>query len=233
MKYYILLLAPLLSSVNSYSQVGIVESQVKANSYVGAEVYQIPVRKGSLVGTPYLEDNWLIGNVFLKKGGSITNTPIKYDIQNQQVLFRETERVMLVKLNYVDSFNILMASGKYLDFIINRSWILEGKDASGVYEKLTSFGKYGLLKKHEVIIIKANYNVALNAGEKDDRFEKEYKLYFLKKENNELTEVPNSRKKVGFFFNDEKVVDYIKKNKIDVKHESGLIELIEYINSNL
>lgn len=223
----------LITYVSSFSQVGVINNQVQVKSYVGAAAYQIPVRKPGLVGTTFLDDDWLIGNVYLKKGGAIKNTPIKYDILNQQVLFKEGERTMFIKLNYADSFNILNPDGTYLDFIVNKSWTSEQKDASGVYQKLTGFDRYGLVRKYRIILIKANYNVALSAGEKDDRYETKEELYILNNTNGELIEIPRSKKKLIQYFNDIKVETYIKKNKVRLTEINDLIDLVEYVNETL
>lgn len=227
--FLIFITLPFFQEVNA--QLGIMNNDVQANTYPGAQVYEIPVRKPGLVGSPYLNDDWLIGNVSLKNGGEIKFAPIKYDILNSQVLFRETKRVMMVKLNYVDSFSLLQPNGKYFEFIINKTWTNDSKDASGVYQTLSKIESYGLLKRHEIVLIKANYNVAMSTGVKDDRFKKKFKLYFLNTVKNEVEIVPNGKKKIGLYFNNEKITSYIKTNKPNLKEEEGLIELIEFANS--
>ena len=231
MKKLLMVLVVLQLFQESKAQIGVVNNMVQSNSYPGAQVYQIPIQRPGLEGSPYLIDNWQVGNVYLKQGGKIENTPIKYDILKHELLFRESQRVMLVKLNYVDSFNILLPSGEFYSFIINRTWKNNGVDASGVYQTLTKINRYSLVKKHEILLIRANYNVALSAGEKNDRLEKKFKLYFLDSSNDELTEVPKGKKKISQYFNDPKITTYIKENKPALKEETGLIELVEFSTS--
>lgn len=222
-----------ISYKSLFAQVGVVNNQVQSHSYVGATTYQIPVRKPGLVGTTFLDDDWLIGNVYLEKGAALKNTPIKYDILNQQILFKEGTRTMSILLNYADSFNILNPDGTYMNFLVNKSWTQNQQDASGVYRKLTDFDEYGLVKKYTIILIKANYNVALSAGEMDDKYVTKEELYLVNNSKNELIEIPKSKKKLVQYFDDQKVENFIKMNKIRSTEISDLIDLVNFVNNAL
>ena len=214
------------------SQVGVVDHQVESNTYVGAEIREIPQRKKQLLGSTFLYDNWTVGNIYMKAGGSVNDIPIKYDILGQELLLTRNKSLLGVKLNFVDSFNLLTSEGEYVEFVVNKEWTIDGVPGSGVYQKLTDIGNVGLVKVTKVYFVKANYYVALDAGQKDDKFDKKEYLYFLNNSSKALVKVPRGKKKLMQYFGNDEISAFIKSSKLDFKTEDGLTILVEHANSS-
>ena len=71
----------------------------------------------------------------------------------------------------------------------------------------------------------------MDAGEKDDRYEKKEELYFLNLSARSLAKVPRGRKKIIQYFQDERLEGFLATNKLDIKSEEGLITLIDFVNN--
>lgn len=227
----IVLLLMMFCFEEAVAQLGVIDSQVKVNTYAGADIQSIPMRKPSLLGSTFMVDEWSIGNIVMKAGGTINNMPMKYDILHQELLLLKNKSLLGVKLNFVKSFDFINSSGFYSEFFVNSTWTLDGLSTSGVYQNLTETGNYGLLKVTKIILIKANYYVALDAGGKDDKYEKKAELYILNNTTQDLTKIPRGKKKLFQYFGNENIEKFVKENRIDIKSEHGLIRIIDFANS--
>jgi hypothetical protein len=213
------------------AQVGVVDSQVQTQTYVGEEIREIPGRKKQLIGSTYLYDNWTVGNVKLISGGHVQDIPMKYDILHQELVMMRNTTLLSVKLNFVKDFSLLTTDGTYLEFIVTTEWTLDGVPGSGVYQKLSEIGNFGLVKVTRVYFVKANYYVALDAGQKDDKYDKREDLYFINNSTKVLFKVPRSKKKIMQYFNNQEITTFLKSSKLDFKTEVGLVQLIDLANS--
>ena len=219
----------ILFSYQAFGQIGVEDFDSNINP--GVEIRTIPQKKKELIGTTFLFENWTVGDIYLSSGTVLKDIPLKYDILGQDLLILKNEVLMGIKLNFVERFNLLTVEGNYLDFIVTKEWTINGKPGTGVYQKLTNDGKYGLVKVTRVKFIKANYYVALDAGQKDDEYIKVVDLYFVDKSTKDLFKVPRSKKKIIQYFGIDEINELIKKERLDFKSEDGLVEIVDFVNS--
>lgn len=226
----VLLLILVFCSEMAFAQITV--SDFDSNFGPGAEIQAISRGKTKLIGSTFLYDFWSVGNIYTFAGAKLQDVPLKYDILGQELLLLKKESLYGVKLNFVTSFNLLNTNGEYLDFIVTKEWTIDGTPGTGVYQKLTEIGDFGLVKVTRVYLVKANYYVALDAGQKDDTYNKIEELYFINSRTKALVKVPRSKKKLIQYFNNENITSFIKNSKLDFKSEEGLIKLVEIANSS-
>jgi hypothetical protein len=224
-----LLITILLISTQAVAQIGVEEFDSNINPGVG--IRTIPQRQKELIGSTFLFENWTVGDVHLKTGSVLKGIPIKYDILGQDLLILREDNLLGVKLNFVDKFNLLTADGENIYFVVNKDWTIEGERGTGVYQILVNDGNFGLVKITKVLFVKANYYVALDAGQKDDEYVQSSDLYFLDYATKDLQKAPKSKKKIIDYFGIEEIKEFIKSERIDFKSEDGLKQIIQFANS--
>ena len=216
-------------SYQSYAQIGVEEFDSNINP--GVEIRTIPARKKELLGSTFLYENWTVGDIYLNSGTVLNDMPLKYDILGQDLLILNKGSLFGIKLNFVEKFNLLTSEGDYLDFVVNKEWTIDGSPGSGVYQLIVQDGDYGLIKITKVKFVKANYYVALDAGQKDDEYVQSSDFYFLNFATKVLTKVPRGKKKLIEYFDSEDLKLFIKSNRIDIKSVEGLTKIVQYVNS--
>ncbi|MFY0654947.1 MAG: hypothetical protein JXQ96_23150 [Cyclobacteriaceae bacterium] len=232
MKKVILILVLTLFVQELDAQVGVINNQVQANSYPGAQVYEIPMKTPGLIGSTFLSDSWLVGDVWMTKDGVLEKMPLKYNILEEELLFQASKRIMMVKLHRVDSFSMLQPLySSYTTFIVNKDWTIGDVPAVGVFQRLTRLKGYVLLKKYEIIYKDANYNKALAVGEKDNKYVQKSSYYILNTKSGELEHLPARKNKFEDYFQSKEISSFIKENRINFKEEQDLIKLVKYSNS--
>lgn len=205
------------------------------NDQLGPEVYELPPGKKELQGDIFLFENWTVGNINLKSGKTISNIPIKYNILNQELVMMKDGRLMGVKLNFVNSFNLLSNEWNYIEFFVNNDWTIDLEPRNGIYQKLSEIDEYGLIKVTKVVYVEkaqSQHYASIDTGQKDGKYEKKEFLYFLNTSTKNLDKVPRSKKKLIEYFGREDISSFIKTYNIDFKSEVGLINLVDHINSS-
>ena len=96
----ILLLA---SSVYTTAQVGVINSQFQGKYAPGLNVWEIPPPKPGLKGSPYLFEDWRVGELWLKKS-VIKDIPIKYDLIRRYALIKTEEDIRMASFHFIEKF---------------------------------------------------------------------------------------------------------------------------------
>ena len=236
LKYFQQLLHFLLTAFCLVPFTGISQSRSVVSNNVAFNVIQIEalpnthISEGgyvkSISGSNYLNDQWTKADIlFAKDSLLLTNTPVKVDLKNHTIELDYKGQIKLLNANDTYHFT-LTETGGY--FITNKT--LGGNSPEGFYQVLYN-EKSGLLCHYSTKIKKANYNVALDVGIKDDEIIMEKKYYYLI--GKKLIPVPSSRKKFISYLADknEKLSTFIKENKINPKKEQSLITFLKYYDS--
>ena len=198
--------------------------------------------KPNVMGSTFLRDDWTTGTLYVTLNRKVENQPFKYDIENNLFLVKEREDRKYVKddtLTFVNGVIVLAfevqdpAKGtrRYLNSN-NSGFKRNGAPALGFLEVLVD-GDMNLYMKTETTTLKANYNVALNVGEKEDRVVKQNMYYLRKKEQDELFQISKNKKDNLTFLNHKQaeVNSYIKQHNLKFNREEDLIQLVQYYNS--
>ncbi len=198
-------------------------------------LYGVAGEVGKLIGDTYYDTTFQAGNVrFYGRIGaadSLAGVPIRYDLYAQEVEFRAgANDIRAAKAASVLRFAINNQQGSTTRFINVREFRGEADELIGFFEQIVS-GKIQLLQHHTVTIKKADFNVALNIGIKDDVLVKKHDWYVAK--GNRAQKFSASKKSLLELMDNQHVaIDaFIKEKKPDLKRESGLASVFAYYAS--
>jgi hypothetical protein len=178
-----------------------------------------------IVGSPFLVDEWSKGNIILYNGKIIDDLPLRYNVYSREMHYQADNKVYI--LGSPDSILFITMNNKrfmYLPFE-------EKKKAQKDYFELLTGDVAQLLIRHTVTLVKSNYNVALNAGEKDDRLEHK-SIYYLRKDNS----IVLIDKKGESFFRlladkSKELKTFASRNKFSFTNQDDLKRIVDYYNS--
>lgn len=188
--------------------------------YVGDD--RIP----GVVGSPFLSDEWMNGNITLYNGRVINDLPMRYNVYLKEMHYQADNNVYI--LGSPDSVLFITLNDKrfmYLPFEEKK------KETQKDYFEVVSGDVAQLLLRHTVNMLKSNYNIALNAGEKNDRLEHK-SIYYLRKDNSNVL-IDKKGESVYRLLADKskELRDFASKNRISFTNEADLKKLVEYYNS--
>lgn len=182
----------------------------------------------TVVGTPYVDDNWQNAVVLLLDGDRFTNIPVRYDIYSDIIEIKVGDQVKGLEGSKTSSFS-LASNGNERKFI-RASRFKTATPVSGFMEVLDS-GKMQLLKHYTVTIVKPDYSPQMNVGSRDYRVLHQYALYYVM--GGIVNEVPKQRKKFLSIFGDrqKEISVFIRQEHIDLKDETGIQKVFKLYNS--
>ena len=194
-----------------------------ADAFSSKSIYD-PATPELYDGTPYYQESFLLGNVFLENELLLSNAALRYNAIADEIEYKDSlndedeDAKALVKSKEIyatimkDTYVFIPAKGY---FIV----IFDGSNFS-LLKKVTK--KYFPAKE-----AKNNYETPTIA-KFSDRV-----AYHIYTKNGEMYELPNSKsKKLKAFGNSEKIVkDYIKKNDLDLNKEKDLKKVILYLDT--
>jgi hypothetical protein len=193
---------------------------------------------GKLLGDPHLDTTWQAGNVkfYNRLGVSLTNdslagVPVRLDLSTNEVEIRAGAKdIRAVKASAVRYIVMNTATGTPSRFINVMEYKGDAEKLAGFFEQITA-GKLQLLQHPSVYIRRANYNVAMNTGTKDDELVKKMDWYIA--QNTKATKFSPGKKALLDVMADKKdqVEAFLKKEKPDLKTRSGMAALVTYYNS--
>ena len=192
------------------------------------------------VGTTFLTDDWNSGTIYFTLNRKLEDQSFQYDIgQNQFLLKGDKDLENMADARIIDAVNVIAfvvsdKSSANRQFInsMNAGLTVNGTPLLGFVEVLAD-GNLSLFRKIETSVLKASYNVALNAGTKQDKIIKKETYYFKKKGSNNLFEVDKNKQSNLSFLSDhqDKVKNYVKDQKLKFKDEEDLTQIVTYYNS--
>ena len=198
----------------------------------GDILYGIPLPEGKIVGDTYMDTNWRMANVMLyEKEKLIEGFPMRYDIHLDELEFKGKNGIKVLAGSKVKSFVWADSITRTPSYFINGKAFRNEDDTpfTGFFEVLSE-GAVPLLKKTYIDVKKADYNVAMNVGSRDDKILKKKKFYILKE--NRVVELPGSRKKFLSIFNEnQRLEEFIRQNSLSVTDERDLKLIMSHYNS--
>lgn len=174
-------------------------------------------------GTPYFEENFKNGTLFLKGKEPLTAF-MRYDVQNEIIEIKPD-------LNSTDIF--VLPPGKNAEYIIGDNTFLidkiriNGKEIYGYFIEHYRGDNFRFLEKPMVTISEA---VAATSGYDKDR-PAEIKIkseYYIQKEDGQIINVSLKQKDIKKYFNSKTAKEYLSKNKI--KSIDDLIGFVKHLD---
>lgn len=243
MKNLVGILVPLVFAYKCYAQ-AVVPPNVRASNtldrlkesrdFGSADMlYGIPLPESKTIGDTYLDTHWKNSSILLYEDEKlIEGFPIRYDIMTDEVEVKSKKGIKVLKGIKIKSFVWVDSVTKVPDYFVNAK---DFKDESnvpynGFFQVLTE-GSLPLLKKTEIDIKKADYNIQFNVGSQDDKILKKNEFYTLK--DKQVIELPSSKKKVIALFGDksEAMEVFIKENDLSITKGDQLKIIFEHYNS--
>jgi hypothetical protein len=175
-----------------------------------------------VIGSPFENDEFLIGNVMLNNDDEYENVPLKYNIYNDELYFKNAKDEML------------------LSFVIPVKWFkLAGQTYLNGFPEIDNYTRnsfYGLLAGNKIkLLFKAYKTISetrpYNSPNVEKRFER-YKDYFILKEDKMYRFKPTKKALLNLFDSEgPRIEEYIKKEKINFRNDEDLIKIFDFINS--
>ncbi len=202
------------------------------NSYGGNEMmYGIPLPEGKVIGDTYLNQDWRRSAILLYDGDKLLEGyAVRYDILGDELDVKTTKGVKVLDGRKVKSFIWMDSLTRLPAYFINaKAYKNEGAPLSGFFEVLVD-GKTPLFRRYEILIKKADYNVQLSVGSRDDKILKKVAYYFPS--GDEVFQIPSNRKKLLGLLGDKsgEIENFMETNKLSPKAEEDLIRLFQFYN---
>lgn len=181
-------------------------------------------------GTPYVFENFLPGEVYLKTKNKVTVPQLNYNCFENEIAYIDpaTKVIRVMNRFQVDLFTI-QDGDKVLTFVPIK--LDEGAEtifAEVLYNKASD-----VYKVYGKEWVKANYQGGYSADRRYDEFVDKYDLYFMKKGDHTLYKAKRSKKQVveAFPGHESEISAFIKSSKLDLKEDQSLVKLMEYYDS--
>jgi hypothetical protein len=185
-------------------------------------------KKGSI----YLNDEWFTASIFLKKGvfavDKIEDIQIKLDLTTNTIEVNTHEGIKVLSHAKVDRFEWFNPAINAVEVYTNCSdYTLNGTRFDHF---CTIYGNKLKLVKHSYVEVqKADYNVALDVGSKEDRYIKRSKFYLLKEE--QLFECTKKSLYSMMSDKEDEMKQFVRKNRLSFSEEADLKFIIDHYNS--
>jgi len=183
-------------------------------------------------GTPYLYLDWATGMVILSSGDTIKNQDLKYDIYQDEllVLNKRTGNPIIPMQGVLKSFVIVDSLNNTHVFINTLPNQVNDENGRNGFFEVLYWGDILLLAKHRKTFVKANYEGAYSANRPYDEFKTSTKRYSLIKEDGTYIELKQGKKGMLKSLNDDGTLGkFVKEQKLDLKKEEDLIDLIIFM----
>jgi len=242
MRYYILFLIS-VTFLNCYAQSSAIPKNVRAVNTIerltdsnglgnNEMLYGIPLPEGKVVGDTYLSTEWKRSVILLYDNNKlIEGFPVRYDIKSDDLEVKGRSDIKVLEGRKIKSFMWIDSSRSEPYYFVNaKDFKEDGVPLTGFFEVLAD-GNSPLFKKVNISVKKADYNVTLNMGSRDDKILKNSTYYFA--DGNRVSEIPGSKKKFLQLLKSkaDEVESYMDENGLSIKKEEELVAIFKYYNS--
>ena len=178
-------------------------------------------------GTPFLVDTWTKAIVRLKSNGNFSNISVKYDLVEDQLLFRDVKSDQPMEfIDQVLEFK-LIADDESWSIFKKGFKASDGNTSNNFYQVLYDGGTQLLKRKVKKVIEDRPYNSAVTV-----KTFNEVETYYIAKANEPL-KIKKDKKQILTALADHaaELEKYIQENKLNVKEDQDLTKLIAYYNT--
>lgn len=183
-------------------------------------------------GSPYYNEEYLPGKIF-DKDGKVRDVVLKYDTYRDEVELLMDGQVILIAQEIYPKFvieEIDLELKKVVSREFSNTYTLPGQKKNKYSQVLFSNSKVKILKAIQTVLVE-NSDPGFAGLVVNDRFDTKA-FYFLVDGNNQVTELKlNTNAIVNALPNETELKQYFKKNKIKIKDEADLVELLNYFES--
>ena len=196
--------------------------------------FGIPLPPASLEGDFYLDSEFKEGSFELTVSPKVyDDMVIRYDLRSNLIEINYDDGVRGLDGNKVKYFDLKTSTNKYKRYVNVNQLKGSGDDMpTNIFLEVILDGAVPLYSYEKITIKKADYNVALNVGNKNDQIlKKPVYLSIVDGKAIELTKGKNSNVFSLLPGKENELKAYAKANKIKPKDVEGYVAIINKINS--
>jgi hypothetical protein len=182
-------------------------------------------------GSFYLNENWIAAIIYLRDGAfasnKLENIPVKVDLLNQELELNTKAGIRVLETSDIKAFEWVNPASNKLEKYANCSeFTLDGTPLVGFCK--VSAGEIKLVRQDYAEVLKADYNVALDVGSREDKIIKKYKLYVMR----EAKLSPCTRKLFSSITDSEPLIrKFAKEHHLRPSTEESWQSVVDYWNS--
>ncbi|MEQ9167363.1 MAG: hypothetical protein RLO12_13995, partial [Fulvivirga sp.] len=192
---------------------------------------EMPVAPPEVEGSSYLNEDWVQGNIEIKKNTLIEDVPLRYDLENQALEIKYEDEVRICPLDRIQNFSYLNLERNQFKYFNTSEINNIGFDLPKGICRVLVKDNTTLIKHIYTVKVEGTYNLALSMGDPGHKIMQKETPYAIV--DDKVYEVKNSFKRNSDIFGDksQRVKAFVKKNKLKFKSEKDLIEIFEFHNS--
>lgn len=183
-------------------------------------------RHSGIKGQPTVFEDFVYGNVNMKNGERAEGQELNYDAVTNELIVRSRlyKRVLAVRSDLVDSFELISAEGDTLFF---------KKVTDKGFCRVLHEGSIKAYLKYARQIARANHGGAYNANARTYDEYVDANVYLISKDGGPLEEIKATRRAFEAWFPEkaEAIRKYVRENKADLKDPGDLIRLLAYLET--
>lgn len=190
---------------------------------INSKINEIAYQK-KMIGSFYLNENWQKTNLFFDTDSlRLTDISTRLDLRNNVVEIKTGNDTLVLPTYRVKKIIYPKNNKIYVTENIVKS------REKGFYELVVD-RNYSLLRKFQLKIEPADYNIITNTGSKDDKITKKEIFYIYSSKG--LIKINTSKSKFKKQFSKvESIQEFFENTKIKPRKLSFLIEFISYVNN--
>lgn len=223
------------TSGDQFLQKQIVRDNIAAGAHTNPNsmIFGVPLPAGDLKGDYYLTSDFREGRFELSTSSKLyEDFQIRYDLRSNLIEINYDDGIRGLDGNKVKYFEMLSASG-FKKYVNSNQVEGSGEDLpANMFLEVLADEKIPLYRYERVSIKKANYNVAMNVGSRDDEIIKT--PVYLTVVDGKVTELRKGKKSELFTLLPSREAElraFAKKEKIKLKDEEDFIRMIQKLNS--
>ncbi|MEQ9424738.1 MAG: hypothetical protein RJQ09_09995 [Cyclobacteriaceae bacterium] len=189
----------------------------------------LPLKPAETEGDHFLMEDMVTTNFILLGDEIYEGYQARYNLKGNFFAVEYEDEVKYLEGDLLKAFTYVDPNNGKQRVFINRKVMPKSPELlKGFWEIHHNGEKIKLVSRKESRLIEANYNVALDVGERNNRIKLDEFYYIF--ENNEYKPLRKLKKKDLAIFGERKedMSDYIKKNNVNIENEDQLISLIQH-----
>lgn len=203
---------------------------IDARSNPGLIIDEIPSPPPNITGSYFLFDNYTIGQLKLATSNWEGQLPTNFDLFNNLIEVRTSFDIRIASIDQLDYFILRSSNGQTQ---IYESFYKYDSTQTGIIQLLLSNNEFSLIKHELVVLLKPNYNAAIDSGNPNKRFVRQNNTYLVRDE--KILKFKRKYKSIAKLFPDHasRIKTYLGKNDISLENDSELIETFNFISKQL
>jgi len=192
----------------------------------------IPYMSKGPVGSSYYYDEWKSAKVYFYSAiKSLDQYKVKLNLKNNTLEVKDSKGIKAINGHWIRKIEVDPMVADSCMTLLNWHEVDSLRQKAGFIEELVQ-GKFKLYCSKKIVITSANYNIALDVGDRDGKVLKKNEFY-LKTPNGRIIKITRKKKLLYNSLGDHgaQIKEYMKKRHLKCGKREDLIKIINYCNS--